>query len=739
MPMKKISSVILSMFAAVSMHASTDTIPFANTIAILTGDSEETIRAKAAHVIPNERQINRLDNPFIAFIHFGPNTFTGREWGNGMEDPTIFNPTGIDADQWVSTMKDAGIDMVILTVKHHDGYVLWQTRYTDHGIMQSPYMNGQGDVFRDLAEACAKYGMKLGVYLSPADLYQIESPDGLYGNLSEKTLRTIPKEVPGRPFENQTKFEFVVDDYNEYFMSQLFELLTEYGPIYEVWFDGANPKEKGGQTYNERDWETLVRTLAPEAIVFPFKDGRWVGNEAGSTRDTEWNVVPYSIHPDSLKGFEHPRDLDIGSMEKLKDASYLQYQYPEVDTSIRDGWFWRDDDKQAVRSADDVFDIYERSVGGNTVLLLNIPPNSDGRFSDRDVASLTEVGKRIKETYTTNLLEGWNAPEVLFDESTSTGIPVESELIISSDKPATFNRLLLQEEVPNTGERIESIAVDAWVDGKWQQIVESTNVGYRRILRFPDVTTDKIRIRILDSRLTPSLATVKAYNYNARPPQLQASRTVNGEVSIFPKKSDFKWKNGLKDALKNLSQGTEIHYTVDNSEPDINSPIFTEPFIIENGTVKAVAFLNGAAGPVLTQRFGLIKDGWKVIDTKQNNDRYKASNAIDADAATFWASDSTNMTFTLDLGKLQKISGLMYTPQTTFDGQGMIEKGEVEVSENGTKWKKVGVFEFGNLINDPTPRTYEFAKPENARYVRIIPLEIAGGGSMAAIAEIDLF
>ena len=152
-----------------------------------------------------------------------------------------------------------------------------------------------------------------------------------------------------------------------------------------------------------------------------------------------------------------------------------------------------------------------------------------------------------------------------------------------------------------------------------------------------------------------------------------------------------------------------------------------------------MAFLNGAAGPVLTQRFGLIKDGWKVIDTKQNNDRYKASNAIDADAATFWASDSTNMTFTLDLGKLQKISGLMYTPQTTFDGQGMIEKGEVEVSENGTKWKKVGVFEFGNLINDPTPRTYEFAKPENARYVRIIPLEIAGGGSMAAIAEIDLF
>lgn len=737
--MKKIWTVILSLFAAGMMHASVDTIPFANTIPILPGDSEETIRAKAAHVVPNERQINRLDNPFIAFIHFGPNTFTGREWGTGFEEPTIFNPTGIDADQWVKTMKDAGMDMVIFTVKHHEGYVLYQTRYTDHGIMQSPYLNGQADVLRALSDACAKYGMKLGIYLSPADLYQIESPGGLYGNLSEKTLRTIPKEVEGRPFENQTKFEFVVDDYNEYFMSQLFELLTEYGPIYEVWFDGANPKEKGGQTYNERDWEILVRTLAPEAIVFPFKDGRWVGNEAGSTRDTEWNVVPYTIHPDSLKGFEHPKDLDIGSIEKLKNANYLQYQYPEVDTSIRDGWMWRDDDKQAVRSADDVFDIYERAVGGNSVLLLNIPPNTDGRFSDRDVASLTEVGKRIKETYTTNLLEGWDAPEVLFDESTYTGIPVESELIISSDKPATFNRLLLQEEVPNKGERIESLAVDAWVDGKWQQIIESTNVGYRRILRFPDVTTDKIRIRILESRLTPSLATVKAYYYNARPPQLQASRSLQGEVSIYPKKSDFKWKNGLKDAIKNLTQGTVIHYTTDNSEPTVNSPVYTEPFVLNNGTVKAIAVLNGETGPVLVQRFGFIKDGWKVVDATTKNDRTKPENAIDADPNTYWVSDTTNMSFTLDLGKLQKVSGLIYTPQTVVDGEGMIEKGEVEVSVNGKKWQKVGVFEFGNLINDPTPRSYEFKKAVDARYIRIIPLTIAGAGNVAAIAEIDLF
>lgn len=735
--MKKLI-LLISLFTALWGNAANDTIPFANTITIYPGDTEETIRAKAAHVVPNERQINRLDNPFIAFIHFGPNTFTGREWGTGTEDPTIFNPTDIDADQWVKVMKDAGIDMVIFTVKHHEGYVLWQTRYTDHGIMQSPYLNGQGDVFRVLSEACKKYGMKLGVYLSPADLYQIESPNGLYGNLSEKTLRTIPKEVPGRPFENQTKFEFVVDDYNEYFMSQLFELLTEYGPIYEVWFDGANPKEKGGQTYNNHDWELLVRTLAPEAIVFPFKDGRWVGNEAGDTRDTEWNVVPYNVHPDSLQGFQYPKETDIGSMEKLKTASYLQYQYPEVDTSIRDGWMWRDDDKQAVRSADDVFDIYERSVGGNAVLLLNIPPNQDGRFSDRDVASLSEVGKRIRETYTTNLLEGWNAPAVLFDDEVTTGVPVESELIIYSDQPATFNRLLLQEEVPNVGERIERHAVDAWIDGEWQPVIESTNVGYRRILRFPDVTTDKIRIRVLDSRLTPSLATVKAYYYHTRPPQLQMSRNVDGEVSIFPKKSDFKWKNGHKDALKNLTMGTVIHYTLDGSTPTLDSPVYTEPFVFENGEVKALAALNDEVGPILSQVFGKIKSGWEVIDTKSSSDRFKPSLAIDADPATFWTSDSTNLALTIDLGKSQKVSGLVYTPQTTYYGQGMIEKGDVEVSDNGKDWKKAGTFEFGNLINDPTPRTYEFTKPVTAKYIRIVPVTIAGDSKVAMIAEIDI-
>ena len=266
----------------------------ANTIAITPTDSKELIIEKAAHVIPTKNQLDALRNEFIAFIHFGPNTFTRMEWGNGMEDPKIFDLKELDTDQWCKSLKDAGMKMVILTVKHHDGFVLWQSRYTDHGIMSTNFRNGKGDILRDLSKSCQKYGLKLGLYLSPADLYQIENPKGLYGNLSQYTKRTIPREVPGRPFSNKTKFEFEVDDYNEYFLNQLFEILTEYGPIHEVWFDGAHPKTKGGQKYNYEAWKKLIHTLAPKAVIFGQGDVRWCGNEAGVTRKTEWNVLPFN-------------------------------------------------------------------------------------------------------------------------------------------------------------------------------------------------------------------------------------------------------------------------------------------------------------------------------------------------------------------------------------------------------------------------------------------------------------
>lgn len=297
-----------------------DSISFSNTIRIWKSDSPEVLMQKATHVVPTDRQLEALRNEFIAFIHLGPNTFTQREWGTGEEDPKIFNPKTIDTDQWCKALKDAGMKMVVLTTKHHDGFVLWQTRYTKHGIMSSPINNGQADIMKSLSASCKKYGLKLGIYLSPADLYQMRD-GGLYGNLSEKTLRTIPRKVEGRPFANPTTFQFKVDDYNEYFLNQLFELLTEYGEISEVWFDGAHPKSKGGQTYDYLAWKKLIRTLAPNAVIFGREDVRWGGNEAGDTRETEWNVIPYAENPNEMTRFHDLMGQDLGSRDKLKKVT----------------------------------------------------------------------------------------------------------------------------------------------------------------------------------------------------------------------------------------------------------------------------------------------------------------------------------------------------------------------------------------------------------------------------------
>ena len=216
-------------------------LPTQSTIELSGLESKDSIILKAAHVVPTTNQYKALQNEYIAFVHFGPNTFTRMEWGNGVEDPMVFNLQNLDTDQWCEAMKAGGMKMVILTVKHHDGFCLWQSRYTKHGVMSSPFKDGKGDILKELSESCSKYDLKLGIYLSPADLYQIENKEGLYGNLSKYTERLIPRPVEGRPFKNKTTFKFIVDDYNEYFLNQLFELLTEYGPIHEVWFDGAHP------------------------------------------------------------------------------------------------------------------------------------------------------------------------------------------------------------------------------------------------------------------------------------------------------------------------------------------------------------------------------------------------------------------------------------------------------------------------------------------------------------------
>lgn len=739
--MRKNTLFIVGYFLLIFQIYSQNNITPQNTIKIERGESKESIIYKAAHVVPTANQLDALRNEFIAFIHFGPNTFTRMEWGNGMEDPAVFDLKTVDTDQWCRSMKDAGMKMVILTVKHHDGFVLWQSRYTDHGIMSTGFQNGKGDILRELSKSCKKYGLKLGVYLSPADLFQIENPDGLYGNLSKYTKRTIPREVPGRPFKNKTKFEFVVDDYNEYFLNQLFEILTEYGEIHEVWFDGAHPKRKGGQTYNYAAWRELIHTLAPKAVIFGREDIRWCGNEAGGTRDTEINVVAYEVNPDTASVFHDMTAEDLGSREIIYNANYLHYQPAETNTSIREGWFYRDDTNQKVRSADDVFDIYERSVGGNSIFLLNIPPNREGEFSSRDIEVLKDVGSRIRETYDVNLLEGAKGPVELLDGNQDTYLLLENgvdEFVIILNGEKTINRIMLQEAIATHSERVEKHAVDVWVDNEWREIAVASNIGYKRILRFPEVTTSKIRVRVLESRLTPAISHISAHYYKTRPPQLDFSRDKDGVVTIAPMQTVFNWNPIGENAADNLNTGYEVYYTLDGSEPTLNSAKYESPLKVEYKTLKAASYINNARGAVRSEDFGVVKRDWALIGVSSQVNNRPALNAFDAVKRTYWQSEESteNPFISLDLGEKYLLKAFTYTPQT-FHSNGMMASGEIQISENGTTWDTVEKFEFGNLINDPTPRTHYFEKPVTTRYIRLLVTGIAGVEKYVTISEID--
>lgn len=731
--MNKIFSSLLCIVLSLATYAQGQ-----ETIKIESGDSYDDIIKKAAMVLPTANQFEYKKLEFTCFVHFGVNTFTRKEWGNGFEDPQVFNLQNLDTDQWCRTAKEAGMKLVMFTAKHHDGFVLWQSRYTKHGVMSSPFKGGKGDVLKELAASCKKYGLKLGVYLSPADLFQIESKEGLYGNLSPYTDRVIPRPVNGRPFANKRTFEFKADDYNEYVLNQLFELLTEYGPIHEVWFDGAHPKRKGGQKYNYLAWKKLIKTLAPNTVIFGKEDVRWCGNESGATRASEWDVVTFDQDPKTMNLFPDMHG-DLGSREKLKGANYLHYLPAETDTSIREGWFYRDDNDQKVRSADEVFDMYERAVGGNSTLLLNIPPNREGKFSAEDVRVLKEVGKRIRETYHTDLLKDATGEKNLLDNDENTYVLAEhgkGTYIISLPQAITLNRFVLQEAIQSQGQRIEKHALDAWVNNKWELLIESTVVGYKRILRFADVTTNKLRIRIVEARYKPSLSKVSAHYYIPRPPQLSIARSLDGHVSIAPKKNDFGWKLHGIDFQKNLFKNMEIRYTTDGSIPSQKSSLYANPFFLTSGVVRARSFEMNQKGSLALKEFGIVKKNW-AIKSAAKGEKMKPENAIDGDINTYWNSGSGAPNITIDLKKTKTIRGFIYTPPLDYK-EGLIEKGLLKVSKNGKSWKTVQTFDFGNLINDPTARTVRFTKKVKARYVQFISIRGAGGSTSATIAEIDL-
>lgn len=710
----------------------------------------EQAEIQAVEIKPSIAQMAWHEEEFIAFVHFGVNTFSGREWGTGMEDPASFNPEKLDTDQWCRAMQAAGMKKVILTVKHHDGFCLWQTRYTAHSVASSPWRDGKGDVLRDLSRSCMKYNIKLGVYLSPADLYQIENPKGLYGNLSKYTERTIPRPVKGRPFTDKRTFRFKVDDYNEYFLNQLFELLTEYGPVHEVWFDGAHPKRKGGQTYTYQQWYTLIRELAPMAVIFgKGPDVRWCGNEGGRTRQSEWNVIPISAPVDEFTWPDMTAN-ELGTLTKLQEALnkgwYLHYYPAETNTSIRHGWFWRDE-KQYVKSTAEILDIWYRSVGGNSVFLLNIPPNRDGLFPDRDVKVLEEVGQITKKTFAVNLAEGATATaseirnsifgaHYALDGNTATcWMPKDgtksAQLTIMLKKPATFNRVMFQENIRDYSQRIEKFEIDAFIDNGWHKIAFGTTVGYKKICRIDTITTDMIRIRILDSRVCPTISNFGLYLEPAVISVPTITRNSHGYI-----------------LMKCNPAGPIICYTLDGSEPTISSPRFVKPIHLpKGGTVKAKAFIpdTNQASSTAVEIFDISSAGWKVISASSEQLPGEPKEAvIDGDADTIWHTrwnpDSPGYPheIVIDLGEKLTLQGFTYTPRTG-SLNGTIKTYEFYVSDDGSNWGKPGAKgEFGNIKNNPTKQTILFKSPESGRYIKLVALCEVEGRNWASAAEIGV-
>ena len=455
-------------------------------------------------VRPSTRQLAFQQLEFYAFVHFTVNTFTDREWGDGTEPEACFDPMSLDVRQWAKSIKSAGMRGAILTCKHHDGFCLWPSKLTSHTVANSPYLEGKGDIVGEFASACREYGLKFGIYLSPWD-----RNCRLYG-------------------QGKT--------YDDYFISQLEELLGNYGEIFCVWFDGACGEGPGGKV-QYYDWERyyeVIRRMQPNACINVCgPDIRWCGNEAGHTRKSEWSVVPKRArnterikeasqtedNEEFRKRKIRAQDEDLGSRKAIMGEKELVWYPAEVNTSIRPGWFYHAKEDDKVKSLEELIRVYENSVGGNATFLLNIPPNRDGLFHENDVKRLRELGDYIRNTYGYNMLAEAvsaqdNEGEKIFydclkqdDYEESLALSAGESIMFKWDTPRKISRVVLKEDITKS-QRVEEFAV---YDGDDREIYHGTVIGYKKIIPLNSISTDRICIRLLDSRKEAYLSFVGVY------------------------------------------------------------------------------------------------------------------------------------------------------------------------------------------------------------------------------------
>lgn len=680
------------------------------------GESLQSKIYKAARVIPTKQQLEWQKLEMTAFIHFGINTFTGREWGDGTESPELFNPTQLDARQWVKSLKEGGMKMVILTAKHHDGFCLWPTKTTSHSVASSPWRNGKGDVVREVKKACEELGMKFGIYLSPWDRHA-----KCYGDSPA---------------------------YNQYFLEQLTELLTWYGKVDEVWFDGANGEGPNGkkQIYDWKAYYKKIEELQPEAVVAIMgEDIRWVGTETGYGRETEWSVT--ALAPGGTPEMKAINDqlginaqsADLGSRSLIEKANHLFWYPAEVDVSIRPGWFYHQHEDDKVKSLAKLVDIYFNSVGLNAVLLLNVPPDKRGLIHENDVKRLKEFKTYLDQTFSENLLEGatisgtnavktYKSDNILGKAFHATGNP--SMVEISLNKSKSFNVVLLQEDITK-GQRIEKFRIDIWDQDHWKTVSSSTTIGYKKLLRLPKTSTSKIRIVIEKSRDKAFISNLGLFN----------APEILSDPVILRNKSGWI-------TIKTETPDPEICYTLDGSEPTPSSPKYTGPFLLkEGGVVKARTFINDfkEQSEVVTKKFYLNQSKWKVIDFSDQHKSYPADNAIDGNEATMWHTHWGEKVIkhphhiTVDMGEIVEIEGFYYIPRKDDNKSGTIAKYSFGISTNGTKWKTIiPNGEFANIANNPIPQEVRFNQTYSARFFKFTSHEGAFDEDWVSVAEIGI-